>query len=207
MLGFGKTRATAEDVAIAILFAAWQVGDDEPLSMLQGRSNLGRPQLKAEMVCLQVYVTTLGIIHTLGDKAALCERVLGTFHIANAILCGFETTLVSDTRGTQVVQALKDQTVAALRAFASAYPNERRLIEEVRRRPPTRDIVSARSEEYSNAFRARGGELQSGIQSVGGAFATAIGAHRDPVVAAAATILAFGQFSATTTALPSYRMR
>ena len=206
MAWFGKKKDAPEDVAIAALFTAWQVGDDEPLPMLVSSSTLMAPEMKAEIACVQSFVTTVGIIHILGGRQAVCQRTLGAFHLANGILCGYASEAGVDQHAIQVIHAMQQRVLSNLESFGRRYPRERALIDSVRRHPPTSAAVVARFGAYSQAVDAAGGQLQAGLQSIGAAFAAEIGAPRNPLVAAMGSVLVMAQFRAIADSLPSYNL-
>lgn len=206
MSWFGKRKDMPEDVAIAALFTAWQVGDDESLPMLVNLSPLAPSEMKAEMACLQMFVTTLAIIHTFGDRQNVCKRMLGAFHLANGILAGYASEFGVDQSAIQVIHAMDQRVRDLLKSFAKGYPHELELIDDVRKHPPTSTVIASRFSTYSRAFDTAGGHLEAGFKAMGAAFADAIGASCNPFAAGAGTLMVMAQFRAMVDSLPSYNI-
>lgn len=203
---FRPKQPEPEDVAIAVLFTAWQVPDGEPLIMLSGITGSSDDSMRSEIVVLQGYVSTLAVIQTLGKDVAVCQRFLGAFHLANGVLAGFADTVATDARSRLIVAHMKSRVEGHLAAFAGRYPKEHAMIERARRHPPASLVVQRRSLAYAAAFDESGGDVERGFQLVSQAFCTETGAPRHPIAAAAALVLLMSQFRAVTSSLPSYRL-
>jgi hypothetical protein len=206
MSWFGKRKDAAEDVAIAALFTAWQIGDDEPLPMLVRLSALTPPEIKAEIACLQAFVTTLAIVHTFGGRQAVCQRMLGAFHLANGVLAGYASKAGTDQNAIRVIQAMDQQVRHGLDSFAKRYPRERKLIDDVRKHPPTSSMITTSFATYSQVIDIAGGHLDAGLNAIGAAFADRIDASRNPIADAAGAMVGMVQFRAMADSLPSYNI-
>lgn len=208
MFSFLRRKAPAEIVATGLLFLTWQHDDGDLATSFAKATGVDVARAHAEILLLRLWACTLAMSSCESQQPKILDRILGEFHLCNALYSGFAEELGHDI----YVRGALERTTLLLRRsedeFKVRYPKQfSQILTNRRYATSSSAVLQERFASYAQAFDEAGRNQVDGFKAVGFVFVRALGGTRHPVVAVTAFALLCSDFKMVREYLASTRIK
>ena len=180
MFTFLRKRVTTEDLGIVLAYSLFRTDDSEAVSLIGPESSLSESAIKAELFCLRLFGSDMGILTSLGKDPTLAAEARAYRHVAIELFRTRDCYVDPDPREVAGRLQMYAKIHEIQTQSASNEPSIAALIELIASLAPTSEASARRVNTYAHCLEPE--HVRQSLMNIGAAFATFCQAPNNPIV-------------------------